>query len=58
MDENLVIEKIKSSSQEGKITCHQALKIAEEMGVPSRKIGALLNKLKIKLVSCQLGCFK
>lgn len=58
MDENLAIEKIKDSSKHGKIACRQALKIAEEMGVSPRKIGALLNKLKIKIVSCQLGCFK
>jgi len=58
MDENLTIEKIKDFSKNGKITCRQALKIAEERGVSPEKIGTLLNKLKIKIVSCQLGCFK
>jgi hypothetical protein len=50
-------EKIKSLSKDGKISCRQAFKVAEESGIAPRELGELLNKLKIKVASCQLGCF-
>lgn len=58
MDENLVIEKLKNTAENGRITCPQALKIAEETGFSPKRIGFFLNKLKIKIVGCQLGCFR
>ncbi len=54
----MVIEKLKNSAKNGRIACLQALKIAKETGMPPKRIGLLLNKLKIKIVSCQLGCFR
>ncbi|MBN1277387.1 MAG: hypothetical protein JXA35_07820 [Deltaproteobacteria bacterium] len=57
MDKDLIIEKVKSREKDGKIACKQALRIAEETGIPSGELGALLNDLKIKVMGCQLGCF-
>jgi hypothetical protein len=57
MDKEAITKKIKSKTKDGKIACKQALKIAEEEGVPSKDLGALLNELKVKVASCQLGCF-
>ena len=57
MDKEVIIEKVKSRAKDGKIACKQALKIAEEMDIPSRDLGILLNELKIKVMGCQLGCF-
>ncbi len=57
MDIAKVSEKIKAVTKNGKISCKQAMKVAEEEGVSTREIGNLLNELKIKVMGCQLGCF-
>ncbi|HVN96549.1 MAG TPA: hypothetical protein VMT62_08985 [Syntrophorhabdaceae bacterium] len=57
MDKEALTKKLKARAKEGRIACKQALKIAEEEGISSREVGALLNELKIKVRGCQLGCF-
>ena len=57
MDKEKIAQKVKSLSKDGKISCKQSLKLAEEEGVSSRELGELLNELKIKVMGCQLGCF-
>lgn len=57
MDKEAIVKKLKSKTKNGKIACKQVMKIAEEEGIPSKKLGALLNELKIKVANCQLGCF-
>jgi hypothetical protein len=57
MDKTKVTEKVKAISKDGKISCKQALKLAEEEGISSRDLGTLLNEIKVKVASCQLGCF-
>ena len=57
MDREKLAEKTKALSKNGKISCKQALKLAEEEGISSRDLGNLLNEIKIKVASCQLGCF-
>jgi hypothetical protein len=57
MDKPKLTEKVKALSKGGKISCKQALKLAEEEGITSRSLGKLLNELKVKVASCQLGCF-
>jgi len=57
MENEQLIQKIKLHAKDGKIACMQALKIAEEENVPSKKVGEILNELKIKIMNCQLGCF-
>ncbi len=57
MDREKLTEKVKALSKNGKISCKQALKLAEEEGISSREIGNLLNELKVKVMGCQLGCF-
>jgi len=46
-----------SLSKDGKISCKQALRTAEEEDVSPKVLGELLNELKIKIATCQLGCF-
>ncbi len=41
-----------------KITCPQAFAIAEKAKVSRLVLGEYLTKNKIKIRSCQLGCFK
>ena len=57
MEKEILVEKIKAQTKNGKISCRQALKLASELDVPSKEIGELLNELKIKVMGCQLGCF-
>ena len=42
---------------EGKLSCLDSWKVAEEFGVSRIEISAACEKLKIKISSCQLGCF-
>lgn len=57
MEERLK-KKILETQTDGKITCKEALEIAAEEKVSPLKVGEMLNELKIKIISCQLGCFK
>ena len=57
MDRNSIIEKIQKQAKDGKISCQQAMKVTSEENIPARELGVLLNELKIKVASCQLGCF-
>ena len=57
MKEEEIAAKLKEVSREGKITCAMAQKIAVENKVPMKKVGDLLNQMKIKIAQCQLGCF-
>jgi hypothetical protein len=52
-----IIAKLKEAAKDGKIPCAMAFKIAKECSVSTKEIGNLLNQLKIKISSCQLGCF-
>jgi len=53
-----VLEAVKKAAVDGRISCPQARKLAEELGVPPRLVGEACNALKIKIKACELGCFK
>ena len=57
MEKERLQEKVETLSKNGKISCRQALKLASETGVSPKELGDLLNEMKIKIASCQLGCF-
>lgn len=44
-------------SQDGRIPCSVARQAAEQLGVPYSRLGEEANALKIKISSCELGCF-
>jgi len=50
-------EELKASLVDGKLPCAVAFKIARKFRVTPRQVGDTANKLNIKIVSCQLGCF-
>lgn len=50
-------KKLREASVDGRITCAVARKIAEELGVAHKDVGAAANELKIRIKDCQLGCF-
>jgi DNA-binding MurR/RpiR family transcriptional regulator len=39
------------------ISCAEAFKIAEELGISPAEVGRGCNELGMKIVACQLGCF-
>lgn len=41
-----------------RLACAKAFEIAQEQGVSLQQIGACCNEEKIKIMSCQLGCFQ
>jgi hypothetical protein len=55
--EKMLEEEMKASLVNGKLPCAVAFKIAAKSKVGTRTIGDMANKLKIKIASCQLGCF-
>jgi len=57
IDKQVVIEKVKTHVRDGKISCQQARKLAEDEGMTYKEMGDLLNEYKIKVMACQLGCF-
>lgn len=52
-----VLEAVKKAAIDGRISCTAARKLAEELKVPVRTVGDAANELKIKIKSCELGCF-
>ena len=56
IDEEISV-KIREAAKDGKIACAMAMKIAAESKISNKEMGELLNRLKIKIAKCQLGCF-
>ena len=50
-------EEIQASLVNGRLPCAVAFKIARKCKVSPKQVGDMANKLNIKIVSCQLGCF-
>jgi hypothetical protein len=50
-------EELEASLVNGKLPCAVAFKIARKLKVTPREVGDTANKLNIRIVSCQLGCF-
>ena len=57
MDNKALEEELKASLVEGKLPCAVAFKIAKKLKVAPKEVGDAANELKIKIASCQLGCF-
>lgn len=52
-----LIDAVRKTAVNGKLTCGQAHDLAKELDVPLREIGAVCNELTLKITACQLGCF-
>jgi len=57
MTKDYLIEKIKEVSKEDQISCKEAFNIATELDCTLEEVGNTCDKLNIKIVDCQLGCF-
>jgi hypothetical protein len=56
-----VEEKVAAAAKEVKgklvLSCKNALKLADELGVAPKVVGGICNARGIKIQGCQLGCF-
>ena len=48
---------LEASLVNGQLPCAVAFKIARKLKVTPGKVGDTANKLNIRIVNCQLGCF-
>jgi hypothetical protein len=55
--EDQVAEVVTAAAEERRLACAEALAIAERLGVEPIAVGQTANRLGIKIVDCQLGCF-
>jgi len=55
--EKALEEEMRSSLASGKLPCAAAFRIAKKFKVAPKEVGDAANRLKIKIASCQLGCF-
>lgn len=57
MTQEEIIEAIRAKTVINRLSCEKAHELATTLGISLQEIGVLCNKLKIKISSCQLGCF-
>ncbi len=57
IDKTALETAIKAASVDGRLACGAAREIAENFKIPYHEVGDLADQLKIKISSCQLGCF-
>ncbi len=50
-------EGLKQVAKGGEIACSQAMEFAHSHKIPLKKMKYLMDLFKIRLKSCQLGCF-
>lgn len=50
-------EELRISAEKNTITCADARKLAEKLGVSYKEVGKSANDLKIKIKNCEFGCF-
>ena len=51
-------ESVTSALKDGYLACPIAWSVAKKSGVPRMAVGALIDKLGVRITDCQLGCFK
>lgn len=49
---------IRLNLKDGYVACLLAWRIADELGVSRLAVGAMVDKLGVRITDCQLGCFK
>ncbi|MBN1297622.1 hypothetical protein JXA80_12635 [bacterium] len=53
-----VVQHVMNAAPDGRLTCADALRLAAMLNRSPLEISRIANQHKIKIVSCQLGCFK
>jgi hypothetical protein len=53
-----VEQAVKAALKDGYVACPSGWKIARDAGVTRLDVGAMIDKLGVRVTDCQLGCFK
>jgi hypothetical protein len=54
----LLESSVRAALKDGYLSCPVGWKIARDMGVPKNAVGAIVDKLGIRVANCQLGFFR
>jgi hypothetical protein len=54
----LLESSVKAALKDGYLSCPVGWNIAKDMGVPKNAVGAIVDKLGIRVTNCQLGFFR
>jgi len=57
MEKEEIKKALRETATDNRISCSQARKLAERLGVPPQMIGKVCDELGIKIYACELGCF-
>jgi hypothetical protein len=57
MTREKLVAAIHTATKDDRLSCEKAYELSKTLGVSLQEIGAICNELKIKIASCQLGCF-
>ena len=49
---------VKGSLKDGYIPCPTGWKIAKDMGIPKMAVGAMMDRLGVRVTDCQIGFFR
>jgi len=55
--EKRLAEEMKASLVNGQLHCSVAFKVTKKLKVTPKEVGDTANRLKIRIINCQLGCF-
>lgn len=55
--EDILSRRLTEAAVDGRIACARARRIADELGVSYKDVGAMANELGLKITACELGCF-
>ena len=55
--EQMLADELKASLVNDRLPCAVAFEISRKLKVSTKEIGAMANKLDMKISGCQLGCF-
>lgn len=54
---NLIDKEILNRAADNELSCSAAFEIAGKLNIPAKDIGEAADRLKVRLVKCQLGLF-
>ena len=57
MDQDRIIEAVRTAARDNRLSCAAAHELARKLNITPEEIGAICNRLKIKVSACRLGCF-
>ncbi len=49
---------VKAAMKDGSVACPSGWRVATDLGVSRLDVGAMIDRLGIRVTDCQLGCFK